>query len=144
MITLLITPALHFKGCCEEAIRLYEEALGLVMRFVLHYEDADKRDWDVELSDVEKRYVYHAEGDIGPQRIMMADDVNRTFGGTEPPIFLAITYDTAEEVRRAFTLMAEGGTIIYPLHSTTYSSCVGSLVDRYGFRWGMMTEQTER
>lgn len=45
---------------------------------------------------------------------------------------------------RAYEVLKEGCTIIYPVGSTTYSSCRVVLVDKFGFRWGLMTEQTER
>lgn len=35
-------------------------------------------------------------------------------------------------------------TVIHPMKSTTYSSCFVSLVDRFGMRRELMTEQTER
>jgi len=38
----------------------------------------------------------------------------------------------------------DGATIIYPMQSTTYSSCFVSLVDKFGMRWELMTEQTEK
>ena len=57
---------------------------------------------------------------------------------------LVITFDTKEEVIKAYDVMQEGSETIYPMHSTTYSSCEVALIDRFGFRWGLMTEQPER
>jgi PhnB protein len=58
--------------------------------------------------------------------------------------FLQLLFNTAREVEKAFGILKENGMIIYPLHITTYSSLTGSLVDKYGFRWTLMTEQTEQ
>ena len=52
--------------------------------------------------------------------------------------------ETKEEVMQAYDVLKEDCTIIYPVHSTTYSSCTVSLIDKFGFRWVLMTEQTER
>ena len=49
-----------------------------------------------------------------------------------------------ELYKQAFDLMADGATIIYPIQATEYSSCFVSLVDKFGMRWELMTEQTER
>lgn len=64
-----------------------------------------------------------------------------------PPSYalsLTVTMETKEEVIKAFEILRECSEIIYSLHSTTYSSCTCSLVDKFGFRRIIMTEQTER
>ena len=43
--------------------------------------------------------------------------------------------------KNAYNVLKDGGIVIYPLRKTTYSSCMGSLIDKFGFRWGLMTEQ---
>lgn len=142
-MSVVLTPTIHFQGKCREALKLYAQAFDLRVDFALRYRDAKKEDWDVDLSEEEKEYVYHAEGYIGGQRLMFADDL----AGKPPqgcPPFLTVTFDTATEVERAYEALREGATILVPMHSTTYSSCMGSLIDRFGVRWGLMTEQTER
>lgn len=139
---MIFTPTLHFCGKCEEAINLYKRAFNCKVDFILHYSDADKRDWDIELSEVQKNYVYHSEIYIGEQRVMLADEFEIECK-TSTSIFLTITFNTALEVETAFNILMEDGVIIYPLHTTTYGSCTGSLIDKYGFRWGLMTEQSE-
>ena len=140
---MLITPALHFDGQCEDAIRLYEKAFNCRVDFLLRYADADARDWAKELTEQQKNRVYHSEVYFGSQRFMMADE----FGcGNDPvrSVFFTVTFDTADEVRKAFGILEEDGTVIYPLRRTTYSSCMGSLLDKFGIRWTLMTEQVER
>ena len=58
--------------------------------------------------------------------------------------FLTIMYDTKEEVKRAYEIMKEGSKTIYQMEATHYSSCRVVFVDKFGIRWGIMTEQTER
>ncbi len=140
---MIVTPTLHFQGRCEEAICLYQKAFDLKISHILHYSDADKHDWNIELSEEQKKFVYHSEGYIGGQRFMLADEMEQEYSKATS-IFLTITFDTAKEVKQAYRILSEEGTIIYPLRSTTYSSCVGSLIDKFGFRWGLMTEQTDR
>ena len=66
----------------------------------------------------------------------------KAFGGKIN--FLTIMYDTKEEVQRAYEIMKEGSKIIYQMEATPYSSCRVVFVDKFGIRWGIMTEQTER
>ncbi len=141
---MIVTPTLHFCGQCEEAIGLYQKAFDLKTSYILHYSDADPRDWNVSLTTEQQAYVYHSEGYIGGQRFMLADEI-----GLDTPkstsLFLTVTFETADQVKQAYQVLTEsGGSSIYPLRSTTYSSCTASVVDKFGFRWGLMTEQMER
>jgi PhnB protein len=140
---IIITPVLNFSGQCEEAIALYKEAFDAQTTLLLRYTDANLLDWDQHLTDAQKRLVYHAEMVIGTQRIMLSDiiDHDLTQGTAQ---FLTVTFDDAAGVKKAYEFLKEGGTIIYPMTSTTYSSCFVSLIDKFGIRWGLMTEQTER
>lgn len=135
---MLVTPTLHFYGQCEEAIGLYQKAFGLQMNYLLYYADADPQDWNFSLTSEQRNYVYHAEAFIGKQRIMLADEI-----GTEAPgntTLLTITFETDDQVKQAYETLKASGSIIQPLRTTTYSSSMASVVDRFGFRWGLMTE----
>lgn len=72
---------------------------------------------------------------------MLADDLALARPGDG--VSLTLTFDSAPQVRRAFDALADDGRVVHPLHSTTCSSCQGVVVDRFGVRWGLMTEQTE-
>jgi Uncharacterized protein conserved in bacteria len=140
---ILITPNFNFNGRCEEAIILYQKAFNAKIGCLLRYSDADVRDWNRELNFEQANYIYHAELFIGNQRIMMCDnmDVDLT---NNTSLSLTMTFDTSDEVKEAYDILKDGSITIYPLHSTTYSSCEVVFIDKFGFRWGLMTEQTER
>lgn len=138
----IVTPCINLNGQCEEAMALYEKAFGATVRFMMRYEDADKQDWNKPLTDDQKNMIYHAEMFIGDQRIMFADIIEFDLSkGTS--LFLTITFENAENVKKAYEVLKEGSTIVYPMVSTTYSSCFVSLIDKFGVRWALMTEQTE-
>lgn len=139
----VITPNFNFAGQCEEAINLYQKAFLAEIGCMLRYADAKAEDLKRELTEREKEYIYHAEIFIGGQRIMMADNLDLPFVRSSA-LSLIVTMNKKEEVKQAYEVLKEGSTIIYPIHSTTYSSCIVHLIDKFGFRWGIMTEQTER
>lgn len=136
-------PNFHFGGKCREAIELYQKAFDAKINCLLLYKDAKIEDYNRSLTNEQKNFVYHAEIIIGKQRIMMADNIDMPFAPSTS-LFLTISMDTKEEVIQAFNIMKDGCTIIYPPHSTTYSSCTVNFIDKFGFRWVIMTEQTER
>jgi PhnB protein len=139
----VVTPNFNFAGQCEEAMALYERAFGATTKFVMRYSDADERDWDRPLTDDQKKMVYHAEMLIGTQRIMLADIIEFDLSkGTS--VFLTVTFEDAAGVKGAYEVLKEGCTIVYPMISTTYSSYFVSLIDKFGIRWALMTEQTDK
>ncbi|HOE07321.1 MAG TPA: VOC family protein [Treponemataceae bacterium] len=137
------TPVLNFSGSCAEALGFYGKVFNTKPDFVMHYSDADPSDWSQPLTDAQKNYVYHAEMNIAGQRFMMSDNItlNIVYGNN---FFVVITVDTKEEVYAMYDLMKEGSTILVPLHGTTYSSATFNLIDKFGVRWAVMTEQTQR
>ena len=137
-----IVPNFHFGGKCREAIELYKKAFGAEVTCLLLYKDAKVEDFDKPLTDEQRNCVYHAEMNICNQRIMMADSFDIPFSPSAS-LFLTVTMERKEEVIKAFEAMKEGCKIIYPPHSTTYSSCTVNFVDRFGFRWVIMTEQPD-
>lgn len=110
---------------------------------LITYREANDPAYMPLLREDQKDYVYHAELILDDQRIIMSDHVDIEFTVCYSN-FLTIMYDTKEEVQRAYEIMKEGSTTIYKMEATPYSSCRVVFVDRFGIRWGIMTEQTER
>ncbi len=138
-----ITPTLNFGGTCKEAIKLYEKAFEGKITCLISYREANDPAYMPLLSEEQKDYVYHAELVLDNQRIIMSDHVDIEFSVCYSN-FLTIMYDTKEEVQRAYAIMKDGSKTIYEMEATPYSSCRVVFVDKFGIRWGIMTEQTER
>lgn len=136
-------PTINFGGNCREAIQLYEKAFHGRISCLITYKEANDPAFNPLLQEDQKDYIYHSELILGQQRIIMSDHVDMEFQ-TCYANFLTIMCDTKEEVREAYAIMKEGSKTIYPMEATSYSSCRVVFVDRFGIRWGIMTEQTER
>ena len=128
-----IIPNFNFDGQCNEAIQLYQRAFnGKVIHCIV---DEEKNDALIET----KKRIYHAEMMIGEQRIMMCDNKDVPFQPS-PSLSLTIIFDTKDDVLHAYEILKDGGTILYQVQKTAYSSCFVSLFDRFGFRWVLMAE----
>lgn len=138
-----LVPTLNFGGNCREAIHMYEKAFQGKISCLITYRDADDPAYRPLLTESQRDYIYHSELVLGSQRIIMSDHVDIQFQ-TCYSNFLTVMCDTKEEVQRAYEVMREGSRTIYPMEATPYSSCRVVFVDRFGIRWGIMTEQTER
>ena len=90
-------------------------------------------DWQGK--DEQTNLIYHTEARIGKQRIRLSD------GGTEQEkiqvdsLFLAVVFDTVEEVERVFDILKEDGTVIEAPHKPDFATCMSELKDKFGFKW---------
>lgn len=136
------TPNFHFRCQCMQAIELYRQAFGAKVKELLCNSDANPQDYQVK-DESHKDLVYHAEIYIGNQRMFLSDLLDDTIpaGNT---LSLVVTFETTADVMKAYEIIKDGAILITPMTNTTYSSCFVSLIDKFGMRWELMTEQTER
>jgi PhnB protein len=80
-----VTPNLHFRGDCKEALKLYEKAFDGKLTLLMHYRDAHPSDYSTaNLSEKEKDFVYHALITIGNQRFIFSDSEHEIPQGLNP------------------------------------------------------------
>ena len=138
---MMFVPTLNFNGRCREAMEMYQKAFSGEITGLLTYGEVN--DPKFTITDEQKNWIYHGELTFGEQRIILSDHVDMRFdiGYT---CFLTAMMETEEQVAAAWEVMKEGCTLIYPLEATFYSSARVVFVDRFGIRWGIMTETTKR
>jgi len=133
-----IVPNLHFNGCCEEALKLYEEAFGAQRTIFLRYKDANPLDMSPPLDDDIQEYVYHTEIRVGKQRLMLTDHTDNIQSGIN--VSLLVSFDRLDELIKAYDVLKTRAKILVPMTETTYSAGFVSLVDPFGVRWELIKE----
>lgn len=126
-------PYLGFPGTCAEAMRFYARTLGAELPALLTHADTP------------------GGNTMGPEyanRVMHAHLVHKDFefmAGDSPigqdaamhGFMLTLGYDSPDEAKRIFGLLAEGGQITMPPGETFWAQFFGMCVDRYGTPWGV-------
>lgn len=130
-----VTPNLHFAGNCLEAIKLYSNVFDLEIVKLFTNEQSGE-----EVGSEFKDQVYHAEVKLYGQRLFMTDVDDEHYEIFSQPLSLTITFDNADQVKKAFEFMKEDSHIISEFQSTPYASAFVSFVDKFGMRWELMTE----
>jgi len=136
--TASIDPMFQFDRQCAQAIELYKKAFGAKIAAFLRYADANPKDLPPKYNaETDSNLVFHAQLLIGNQRIMLCDNV---FNELQPghTVYPVMMFKTADEVKAAYNVLADGATITTPIGSTTYSACVASLIDKFGVHWDLM------
>ncbi len=125
------TPYLFFPGHTEEAFAFYRSVFGGEAPRLL-------RNRDMGMDGPDGDLIAHVSLKIADETSLMGSDVagrgrNDHRIGTNVEIHLAPS--DADEARRVFAALADGGSVAMPLERTSWSELFGGCVDRYGVRW---------
>lgn len=122
---------LFFQGQCAEAMRFYERTLGGKLEALMTYGQAPPPQ---QCPDGAKDLVMHARLVIDGRALMASDQPpgeRQSMGG----FALSLQYPTAQEARRVFDALAQGGKVNMPMQKTFWAESFGVLVDRFGTPW---------
>jgi len=129
----MITPCIHFQGCCDEAINFYKEALDAEVKAINYAKDAPA---DSGMDELPPNFVMHSEIIICGTNFSLTDGSETPLADTH--ISFLITYDTADEVKATFEKLIAGGEIVEPLAKVFWSELYGYVIDRFGVNWQVM------
>lgn len=126
-----LNPYLGFDGCCAEAFRFYESALGGTGLHILTHrgtpmEDHVPPDW------LDK--VLHARVTVGGVALMGSDAPPGRYRKPEG-MSVSLQVEAIEEGTRLFQALAEGGTVTMPFAQTFWAKRFGMVTDRFGIPW---------
>lgn len=129
---------LMFNGRTEEAIDFYKKAAGAQVTALMRFAEApEPPPPDMVPADWGQK-IMHSSFRIGDTELMASDGCQseaEAFKG----ISLALVAGSEEEARRLFGALGEGGTVTMPLGPTFFSPAFGTLTDRFGVSWMVVT-----
>jgi PhnB protein len=134
-----VEPYLMFEGRCDEALEFYRRALGAEVKVVMRYKENPDPAGAPGCADGSgpgptPEMVMHAEFSVGQTTLMASDGMGSgkaKFDG----ISLALSPASADEARRLFDALADGGQVQMPLAKTFFSQAFGMVADRFGVPW---------
>jgi PhnB protein len=122
---------LFFDGNCAEAMRFYERALGGKLEVLMTHAQSPIA---AQTPPESKDRIMHASLDLGDRKLMASDAMPGHYQGMKG-FSLSLTYPTADEAKRVFDALAQGGKVSMPLDKTFWAEAFGMLVDRFGTPW---------
>lgn len=123
-------PYLILNGNADEAIPLYEQALGATVTTLVRFGDSMPG-----CPDALKNQVMHAVLQLGDASIYLSDgspDGTAVSGGT---VHVAVEFDSAAQAHGSFDGLSKGGTIVHPFSDAPWGGLFGALRDRFGINW---------
>ena len=103
-----------------EAVELYQEAFGLELGY--HVKNADGS-------------YFHSELYRDGAEVLSVVEAASDAPTGEQTVQLGITLENEAEVRRAFELLRQGGSVLTSVGPLPWSPCAASVLDRFGVWW---------
>jgi PhnB protein len=123
---------LFFDGDCLEAMRFYERTLGGKIDMSMTYGEAPD---PAQCPAGSKDRIMHASLVIDGRRLMASDVPAGQPAKGMHGFALSLNYPSADEARRVFNALADGGSAMMPFGKTFWAEGFGMLTDRFGTPW---------
>ncbi len=124
-----MNPYLTFPGTARDAVRFYEGVFGGTLT-VMSFADAGAE------GVPDPQGVMHAMLETPAGFTLMASDLppgeEHTTGSA---IVVSLSGDDADDLRRWWHALADGGTVTTPLERQMWGDEYGALTDRFGVPW---------
>jgi PhnB protein len=125
-------PYLFFSNSAREAMTRYHEILGGELDIMNASDMPPGEEMPFEAPD---DLVIHAALTFGDGDLLMASDDPTGDGSGVKGAALHLSLTDADDVRRVFEALADGGSIDMALGETFWSPLFGTCVDRFGVTW---------
>ena len=124
------TPYFLLNGRTEQAIALYQRALGAKLEALQRFGDVDQ-----SCPAAMKSRVMHAMLRVGDAPLMLSDGPNEEAPPLSGSVSVALAFDDPDQARRCFDALATNGKVIQPLFDAPWGDLFGVLCDEFGINW---------
>jgi PhnB protein len=128
-----VRPYLVFNGSAEQAIQLYERALGARTEGLMRFSDIPASGHTCAPAD--KQRVVHALVRVGQETVMVSDVPSSMEVPKDGNVHICMDFEDPQELTRKFEALAESGRVVMGVQDTFWGAKFGSLVDAYGIHW---------
>ena len=125
-----LTPYLGFRDDARQALEFYQSVFGGDLTLGTFGEMGASDD------PAEADKVMHGQLETPNGYLIMGSDTPNSMGHSATSnISLSVSGDDADDLRRFFAGLSEGGTVIEPLTVAPWGDEFGMLTDRFGVTW---------
>jgi len=127
-------PYVNFYGRCEEALEFYKAALGGSYEIVMRAKDMPQSDEHQTPAGWENK-VLHSRFSFDGGEFLASDGQAGTTRPADSAISLCAQTKSADEAKRIYAKLSEGGEIDMPMQETFWSPAFGMFTDKFGIYW---------
>ncbi|WPC43409.1 VOC family protein [Clostridium sp. JS66] len=137
-----VRPYIYFYGECEEAVNLYSKAFKTKAKNIMRFSDIPPNSNMPPLSEKQKNWIIQATIQLGDNLIRLSDSLEKI--NKDGSLVCICVEGNVDEIQHAFSTLKEGGEVLTPLARTFFSTCYGSLIDKFKVHWELSAEVQEQ
>jgi len=128
---------LFFDGDCQEALEFYATVFKQPMpeKIMKHAENPGG-----SVPESDKNRILHAELSVLGSQLMLSDYPSGVPFVRGNSSSMVIGSTDADELKRIFEMLQDGGTVIMELGETFFSELFGMVTDKFGVMWQVFKE----
>lgn len=134
-----ITPYLHFNGNADQAIALYQSALGAQVEQRTRFGEVP----DMKVPPEQHGWVMHCQLRIDGQPLFLSDSLPGQPASSASHFQVCLNFDEVADMTPKFDALSAGATVRFPLQETLWSVKFGMLTDAFGIRWMFNCEKNK-
>ena len=138
-MSLRLIPYLVMDGNAKEAIQFYQKALDAQVLFSQSFGEMPENP-EFPLPAEAKDLVSHATIKVGETEVMFSDNFPGTPHQSGNQVTLCLSTNDAEQARKFFDALQDGGQVGMPLQETFFSPAYGIVTDKFGVNFQISTE----
>lgn len=120
---------LYIKNTIE-AVEFYKEAFGMTLGYNEKFPDGTFMHAAL-LKDGQEVFAVSESQNDAFVNIMLTSSLKES----RPTMSYGINFDSEDEVKKAYSMLAKQGKVLFPLGPLPWSSCCADVVDKYGVYW---------
>ena len=135
----MITTYLNLNGNASEAIAYYAKVFKAPEPYVMRFSDMPEEDQQF-LHKEHRHLVAYANVKTFAGDLMLADEFPGKIASPTSAVYINLSGKDEGRLREVFDALAKDGEVEMPLDTTFFAKLFGSLKDKYGFHWMIMTD----
>ncbi|MFM9331464.1 VOC family protein [Paenibacillus mesotrionivorans] len=113
----------------KEAVPFYQKAFGATLGYNVKNPDGTYMHAELMVEGTLLLALSESGSSTG------AENMKRYSSTDYPTMNFSVKLDSAEDVKRTYEILSEGGNILLPLGPLPWSACCTNVVDRFGVFW---------
>jgi PhnB protein len=126
-----LNPYINLNGTAEQAIALYERALGARLDAIMRFSEMQ----GMKVAPEHANRIMHSMLSIGGGVVMVSDTLPDNPGSPGANVQICLHFDDVADMAKRFDALAEGGKVTLPPQDTFWGARFGMLTDVYGVEW---------
>lgn len=134
-----MNPYLVMNGNAREAVAFYAKALDAEVMNVTTFGEMPPNP-EYPLPAEAKEQIMHALLKVGMTELMLSDTFPGTPHQSGDQVNIALQVDSADQAKKCFDALAEGGRVTLPFQAMPWSPGYGMVTDKFGVPWQVNTK----